>query len=402
MEDLLYLTQRIPYPADKGDKITTFNILKQLQGRCRVHLGTFVDDSLDLRHLDALDRYCTSKKIVRLHPALATMRSALGLISGRSLSEHYFYRKAMASWVHDTIRSRGIRKILVYSSAMAQYVIRGVHAGTYRYAHIADIDSEKWRQYSQVARHPVKWLYAREAERLHLFERNIAREFDWVSLVTEHEATQFIQFAPESAARISVVRNGTDVAYFDPQLPYQNPYAQGVRPLVFTGVMDYFPNIEAVEWFARDILPGVRSRVPDACFAIVGNKPVAAVRRLARLPGVVVTGRVDDVRPYLKHAGVALAPLRIARGIQNKVLEAMAMGLPVVATSSVIRGLEPRSRELINCADDEQTFTNTVVQLLQSGDRAESRLARREAVIEEYGWESNLAPLMTRLQLAPR
>lgn len=401
MDDLLYLTQRIPYPADKGDKITTFNILKQLQGRCRVHLGTFVDDSQDLRHLDALDHYCASKKVVRLHPALSTMRATFGLISGQSLSERYFYRKEMEHWVHDTIRSRGISKILIYSSAMAQYVMWGVGAGIYRYAHIADIDSEKWRQYSKVARNPIKWIYAREAKRLRAVEQDIAKTFDWVSLVTEREVNEFVQHAPESVGRVSVVRNGTDATYFDPLQPYKNPYAQGVRPLVFTGVMDYFPNVEAVEWFARHILPGVRNQVPEACFAIVGSKPVSAVRQLARIPGVVVTGRVDDVRPYLQHAEVSVAPLRIARGIQNKVLEALAMGLPVVATSAVIQGLEQQTRAMTLCADDEKTFIERVVHLLRRGDQTDCRSARRQAVIDEYGWVANLAPLMARLQLIP-
>src|SRR5262249_13933678 len=231
-----------------------------------------------------------------------------------------------------------------------------------------DLDSDKWSQYSRRMHGPFRWLYRREAEKLFEYERRCAKVFDASFFVSEAEASLFTAKAPEASGRVSVVENGVDTDYFSPQGRYSNPYAADEAALVFTGAMDYWANVDAVTWFSREVLPRVRSGFPAACFYIVGTRPARAVRDLARLPGVRVTGAVPDVRPYLAHARVAVAPLRIARGVQNKVLEAMAMARPLVASPQAVDGIRPCAELLEWTADAPDAYARLLLKLLnQSG-----------------------------------
>ena len=253
--------------------------------------------------------------------------------------------------------------------------------------HFAELDSDKWRQYAARSHGPMRWLWAREARTLLEFERRIATAFDASILCTPLEQEVFARYIP--GVDSLVLRNGVDLEYFRPQRQTRRE-----AELVFTGVMDYEPNVDGVEWFAREILPLIRRRVPAARFTIVGSKPVERVQRLAAIEGVTVTGRVEDVRAYVHAAAVSVAPLRIARGIQNKVLEAMACGVPVVGTTSATQGVECVAGRDLLVRDAAADFADEVVRLLQDPAEAEALGARGRALVEErYAWERVLQPL---------
>lgn len=393
MRELLFLTHRIPYPPDKGDKIRSFHLLQHLARRYRVHLGAFIDDAQDWSHVEHLRGICGETCFVALRPALAKLLSLTALATGEPLTLRYFRDARLARWVGELLVSRGVDRILAFSSAMAQYVEHASTAGTRRVVDFVDLDSDKWRQYGERSRGPVRWLYRREGERLFEYERRYAKTFDASLFVSEAEARLFTARAPETAARISVVRNGVDTEYFSPERPYPDPYAAGEAALVFTGAMDYRANVDAVAWFAREVFPRVRSGFPQASFYIVGARPTSMVRDLAKLAGVRVTGTVSDVRPYLAHARAAVAPLRMARGVQNKVLEAMAMARPVVATSQAVAGITPCAELLEWSADAPEAVAQLLTKALREPSNDALGDALRAHVIRHYSWRDNLARL---------
>jgi sugar transferase (PEP-CTERM/EpsH1 system associated) len=265
---------------------------------------------------------------------------------------------------------------------------------------LVDVDSAKWTAYAPEHRWPMSWLYRREGRTLLAYERQAAARAGHTFLATEKEAALFRSLAPESAARVSELSNGVDADYFQPQPERATPFAASEVPIVFTGAMDYWPNIDAVCWFATEMLPRLRERHPGVRFHIVGRSPSPAVRALAG-EAVHVTGTVPDVRPYLQHAAVVVAPLRLARGIQNKVLEAMAMARPVVAAAPCVEAItaEP-GRHLLSAADADG-FVQAIEALLAEPTRADAvGHAGREQVLAAYGWTARLRVLDEHLEAA--
>jgi len=397
MEHLLYLAHRIPYPPNKGDKIRSWHLLKHLAERYHVHLGTFVDDAADWQHVDKVRQSCASTCLARLNPRLARIRSLGALAAGRALSVDYYRDAGLARWVDSTVRQHDIRRVLVFSSPMAQYAMAMRQAR--RVIDFVDIDSDKWRQYAEKKHGPMRWLYGYEARRLLHFEQRVAAAFDASLFVSRPEAELFRQLAPGLGDRIGYFSNGVDTDYFAPSPSLENPYPRDVAAVTFTGAMDYWPNIDAVQWFANDIFPQVRQVNPNAHFYIVGSRPSAEVQALAALPGVHVTGTVPDVRPYLAYAQLAVAPLRIARGIQNKVLEAMAMAKPVVVSPQALEGIDAEPGREILVAATARDFAETVIRQLQQPSPAFGQRAR-EKVVSQYGWASNLARVDALLEPA--
>jgi sugar transferase (PEP-CTERM/EpsH1 system associated) len=338
---------------------------------------------------------CASSHFAPLKPLLARVRSLGALLSNRSLSLDYYRSAALQAWVDRTMQEQMIDKVLVFSSAMAQYA--EAYSRARRVVDFCDVDSDKWRQYAAKKSWPMSWLYRHEARQLLAYERRVARECDAALFVSAPEAELFKELAPESVAKIGFFNNGVDTDYFSPERSYASPYPAGARALVFTGAMDYWPNIDAVQWFAAEVFPQLRARFAEARFYIVGARPAAAVQALARLPGVVVTGSVPDVRPYIAHADVAVAPLRIARGIQNKVLEAMAMATPVVVSPQALEGIEAIPGTDLLLAIDAAGFAAAVAGLLTEADCAIGRVARAK-VQRLYSWPSNLARIEARLE----
>ena len=388
---LLYLVHRIPYPPNKGDKVRSFNILRQLAKRHRIFLGTFVDHPDDVQYIDKLAEWCEEHRVIRLDPRKAKVASLRGLLTGEALSVPYYRSAELAGWVADVVARAGIREAVAFSGPMAQYL--DVPGLTRRVIDFCDLDSAKWTQYAGDHRWPMSWLYRREGRALLAFERKAAARSDASVFVTEAEADLFRHAAPELVPKVSAMQNGVDADFFSPDNGGTRPYPPGGPVVVFTGAMDYWPNIDAVVWFAGELLPKIRAQVPDVRFWIVGMNPAPAVQALAG-EGVVVTGTVPDVRPYLAHADVIVAPLRIARGIQNKVLEAMAMAQPVVISSAPATGLEARSGHDCEIAHSGDEFVSRTVALLADVTlRRTMGHAARETVLRRYSWSAHLAAL---------
>ena len=395
MEDLLLLIHRIPYPPNKGDKIRSYHLLKHLAQSYRVHLATFVDDADDWQHVPRVEALCASSHFASLNALRARVRSLGALLANRSLSRDYYRNQGLRQWAANAVQAHDIKRIVVFSSAMAQYA--EAFPDVRRVVDFCDVDSDKWRQYAEQKSWPMNWLYRHEARQLLAYERKVALECDASLFVSSPEADLFKKLAPESAAKIGFFNNGVDTEYFSPDRSYASPYAAGERAVVFTGAMDYWPNIDAVQWFAADVMPQLRARFANLRFYIVGARPSGAVQALARLPGVVVTGTVPDVRPYIAHAQVAVAPLRIARGIQNKVLEAMAMATPVVVSPQALEGIEAIPGTDLVLAIDAAGFVAEVSALLAVTNTAIGQVARSK-VEKLYSWPSNLARIEARLE----
>jgi sugar transferase (PEP-CTERM/EpsH1 system associated) len=387
--DVLYLTQRIPYPPDKGDKITSFNILKHLSERANVHLGTFVDDPDDMVHVEKLNQFCASTSVHLLSKKWATLRSAKGFLRNEALTLPYFFDAELQTWVDRTLQKFEINRALIFSSSMSQYV-KNTSAEVKVLAHFADIDSDKWAQYAAAKSGFARWLYRREAQKLHQFEKHSTQRFGLTTFVTSVEVELYKTMCSDLSAKIGLLENGTDTAYWDPNAATESVKKPLGPAIVFTGAMDYFPNEDAVVWFAKEIFPLVRQEVPNACFYVVGSRPGPQVQALESIPNVTVTGRVADVRPYLQQAVVSVAPLRAARGIQNKVLEALAMGCAVVCTSSVAKPLKPLTKSMVVEHDESGPFARAVINSLNAIDSAEQRSSRRSAIQTEYSWQASL------------
>ena len=389
---ILYLTHRIPYPPNKGDKLRSFNLLRKLAERHRVFLGTFIDSPEDRETAAGLGPWCEEVCALPLAPAVARAWSLRGLLRGEPLSVSYYRHARLRRWVEQVIAAHDIRTAVAFSGPMGQYL--DAPQLRRRIIDFCDVDSAKWREYSARHRWPMSWLYRREARRLFEFEQHMARQADHSLLTTDEEVRLLTDTAPELSGRVIALQNGVDAEYFSPALACETPYPPGGPVLVFTGAMDYWPNIDAVTWFVREILPGLRQSYPSIRFCIVGMNPAAQVRALTRDASVTVTGRVDDVRPWIAHATLAVAPLRIARGVQNKVLEAMAMARAVVVTSAAAKGLSGRPGEVFVSADGAIEFRCAIVALLQDSSRREALgKAAREHVLRHYNWAVNLAVL---------
>jgi sugar transferase (PEP-CTERM/EpsH1 system associated) len=391
MDHLLFLTQRIPYPPDKGDKIRSWRILQHLARRYHVHLGCFYDAPEDAAHIAFLETVCASLCCLRLRPALARLRSLKALAHGEALTLGYFDDARLRQWVDRTMRAHAPAQIFVFCSAVAPYVLD--HRAGRRIIDLVDVDSEKWRQYAATRPFPLSAVYAREGRRLLAFERSAAAAFDATLLASAAEADLFRRLAPEAAVRVRAMPNGIDAAYFRPDHDHPNPFPRPCPVIVFTGSMDYWPNIQAATWFAREAMPLLRRRRPNAEFWIVGANPVAAVRALAGANGVVVTGRVDDIRPYLHHAAAAVAPLSIARGVLNKVLEAMAMAKPVVATPEACEGIEAAPGDSLLVARTAPEFADRLDAVL-AGTHDDLGARARHCVLAQHRWDFGVLDAM--------
>lgn len=403
MEPILYLTHRIPFPPNKGDKIRSYHLLRLLAQRYRVHLGTFVDRPEDHAHVSALNALTESRYVASLNPTLARMRGLSGLLRGEALTLAYYRNAGLARWIETSVRAHRIRKAVVFSSAMAHYVAGSLSLDVV--ADFCDLDSAKWLQYADRKRWPISAIYRREGARLLAFERAVAARVAATTFATVPERELLARVAPELAPRLHVVSNGVDTDYFAPDSARWSPFPSQEVPIVFTGAMDYWPNVDAVIWFAREVLPALADRCPHARFYVVGMNPTAAVRALAAVPRVVVTGAVPDVRPYLQHARAVVVPLRIARGVQNKILEAMAMARPVVTTAACAAPLTPDAQRALLIADDPHGFVRQLQPLL-AGERRDLAARARAAVRADYCWEANLSrfgQLLEKLnECAPR
>ena len=398
MQPLLYLVHRVPYPPNKGDKIRTFHLLRFLSRHYRVYLGAFADLEGDLAWQDALREYCAEVKVIPLSPMLARARCTTGLLRGEPLTLSYYRNAELQRWVDRTIAEQRIGKAVTFSSMMTMYLDRP--GAPELVADFCDVDSQKWAQYAEGRGWPASFIYGREARTLLAFERRMAARARACTFVTQAEVELFARLAPECASRLHAVGNGVDTDFFSPQASHPSPYPADELPIVFTGAMDYWPNIDAVTWFASEVMPRVAAAQPGARFYVVGMNPAPTVSALAG-PQVVVTGKVPDVRPYLQHARVAVAPLRVARGVQNKVFEAMAMARPVVVSAAVAQGIHAAPLTEFDVAGDAREFAHKVLSLMDPAAAGEMGREARRRVVNDYNWDAQLARFGELLEAAP-
>jgi len=398
MRDLLFLAHRIPYPPDKGDKIRSHNILKHLSSRFRIHLGCFYDDPRDVRHVGALRELCAEVFCLPLRPVDRYMRTLKAFTRGQAISEARYQDPRMAAWVVETLSRGNINDIFLFCTTTWPY-ISAQPPGARVIIDMVDVDSEKWGAFAESASWPLRQIYRREQRKIFALERLAAMGSDYCLFVSGAEAGTFARLAPETG-HLRYLNNGVDLEKFDWTRRLSNPFEVGSAPVVFTGMMNYRPNIEAVTWFAREAFPAVRRAHQNAIFWIVGAQPTTAVRRLAALGGVRVTGRVDDVRPYLSNAACVIAPLKIGRGVQNKVLEAMAMARPVVLTPAALEGLNAASEREVLVAESAQDFARDVSEVI-AGKWHHLGVAARGRVEADHRWHKNLEILDTLLSPTP-
>jgi sugar transferase (PEP-CTERM/EpsH1 system associated) len=392
MRDLLFLCHRLPYPPNKGEKIRAYHALQYLRQHFHVHLGTFLDHDDDGDYAQHLAAQCASSCFVRMPPHWARLSGLSALLRDEALSLPYFRNTALQRWVNKTLDERRVRVCLAYSGPMAQYLpVSTQHGPLWRVLDLVDVDSEKWHGYADNKPWPLSGLYRREGRLLLEFERRAAAEFDRVLLVSPAEAELFKRRAPESATKVGYYCNGVDSSYFFPQPLHPSPFGDA-RAIVFTGAMDYEPNIDAVGWFVERVMPALRSQHPALEFHIVGSRPAALVRDLQRLPGVQISGTVPDVRPYLQHAALVVAPLRVARGVQNKVLEAMAMQKIVIASPQALEGISVTHGAEVICANGGAEFISAACRQLHAPD-AQIGIAARQRILRDYRWSENLQRL---------
>ncbi len=399
MQDMLFLSQRLPYPPNKGDKIRSFNILKHFARSYRIHLGCFIDDPADWEHVPALQEYCADTCILPLNKTMAKIRSLQAFLTGGPLNLPYFHSAALGRWTDTVLADIKPRTAFAFSSQMAQFLLNAEFRPERIVIDYCDVDSDKWRQYAQSCTWPMNWVYHREARTLLEYDRMVARAIDSGTFVADQEVSLFNSLSPDTAAKIHAVGNGIDTDYFTPENDYPQPYAAGGPVLIFTGAMDYWPNIDAVTWFAAEIFPAIRNAIEGARFYIVGSNPSGEVEKLAQQDGIFVTGRVPDMRPYLHHAQVAVTPMRIARGVQNKVLEAMAMGKPTVTTPTALAGIDAKPDRDILVADGNEAFVKQTVFALQNVASATIGANGRAFVIRECSWETRLSGYDSLFQL---
>lgn len=392
MGNVLFLAHRMPYPPNKGDKVRSYHLLRHLQQHHRVFLGTFIDTHDDDEHLPALKALCPDLHVERIHPKVSKFLSLTGLIRREALTLAFYRSAGMRRWVQRTQARHPLQASLVFTSAMAQYATP-LLPQTPMVVDFVDVDSRKWHDYAPAHRWPMSLIYQREASQLLRAEKSIACLSTQSFFVTPIETALFQSLAPEVAARTETMSNGVDAEFFSCAPDRRSPFSANEKAIVFVGAMDYWPNIDGVKWFAKRVMPLVLARWPSARFHIVGRNPTKEVLELAN-SHVKVSGTVPDVRPYLQFASAVVVPLRVARGVQNKILEAMAMAQPVITVPACAAAIGANADEGLLQASGAPAFLESLTELLDNADTAlQLGRAARSHVCRHFRWADHMKRL---------
>ena len=389
MGEILFLAHRVPWPPNRGDKIRSHHFLQKLMDCAPVHVACFAEDEAERQTGWQRKAELASCEIVlRQKPKWRAGIEAL--VSGKPVSLTSFENDALEGHVADTVATRPIDCIFIFSGQMAQF-IPADFAGRV-VMDFADVDSAKFESYAEEGSGPMTWIHRREGRLLQGFEKAVAERADHSLFVSEAEAALFRARSGLSDDRIKAMGNGIDLAFYG---AVDIEPADSDQPMIlFTGQMDYQPNIQAVQSFSNQVMPDILARFPDARFVVVGRAPTDKVRQLDGRNGTVVIGSVDDIRSWIRAAAVVVAPLRIARGIQNKVLEAMAMAKPVVVSQCAAEGIEAINGEHFVVAASVAEEARLICELLDDPQRAGRLGEQAQRLIHaKYSWETQLADL---------
>jgi sugar transferase (PEP-CTERM/EpsH1 system associated) len=393
--NVLFLTHRLPYAPNRGDRARSFQIARLLAPRVNLEVVSLVHDEQEASQADRVRELGARVSVLPVPRWRNRLKAVPQLAGSRPLTHLLLDAPAMTATLESLVAQRAPDVVLAYCSGMARFALAQPLRKFPLVIDLVDVDSAKWAALLTGRSWPMRWIYQREAHRLSTFEHEAVMHARHTVVVNQREADLLVALAPQ--ASIGILPNGVDVGGLAPtSSPGEAPH------LVFCGVMNYAPNVDAVRWFARDIWPRIRAKRPDARFTIVGSDPVDAVRRLASPEsGIAVTGWVPDVRGYLWNAAVSVAPLKTARGIQNKVLEAIAAGLPAVITSQVSEGLPPEVRSACRVADTPAGFADETLTLLQLS-AIQRRAISASADLHSLSWDHQLEPLHQILESAAK
>ena len=391
-------------PPNRGDRIRTCNFLRHITKRADVWLACLADEPVSDDTWQALQTICRRVAIVPVEPRLRWIRAGVSFLKGKTISEGAFSSPRLKQIVAEWSAQTSFDSALCSSSALAPYLqIRNLEQ-TPRHVDLIDVDSEKWFDYAKASGLVKRGIFHLEGQRLQKLEGEIADWASGITVVSEPEAALYRAFRPDGP--IEPIPNGVDVDYFAPEAGSADgkvPVASSQSGCVFVGALDYKPNIDGIIWFARNVWPPIHRLHPDQILSIVGREPVADVRKLAEISGVEVVGTVPDVRPYLSQAAVAVVPLHIARGVQNKVLEALAMAKAVVASPDPLVGLRVEDGVQIFKAVEAEQWVSCVSRLLDDAQlRHDVGVAGQAYVTAHHRWEQCLEPLMRFLHLEHR
>ncbi len=389
---VLVLTHRVPYPPDRGDRLRAWRFIQLLAEVVPVDVACFSEEQrLSPERLDPLYQTCRRVAIVRLGTG-RWWRAAWRMLQGRTVTEGAFSSRQLTRVLNTWTSRQPYQAVLAYCSSMFQHAEPLVRVASRVLVDLVDVDSRKWQQLAQTGRGWRRWLYRQEAHRLERLERYILKHFP-VTVVSNREATILREWEP--AAHVHVVRNGVDLEYFRPE---ETTIQEPCPTAVFVGVLDYEPNIDAVLWFVNRVWPSVRRHVPEARLWLVGKQPAAPIRRLAGRDGIELYSDVPDIRPYVARSHVSIAPLRIARGVQNKVLEAMAMGRAVVATPVALEGIDPPEPPPAVAVESAEAWSENTLRLLtNAAQRERLQIAGREFVERYYNHRECMKPMVSLL-----
>jgi sugar transferase (PEP-CTERM/EpsH1 system associated) len=383
---VLFLTHRLPYQPNRGDRVRAFHIVRTLAARVQLELISFVHDNTELEQAARLRDLGVRVTAIRVPYLRNYVRAAVQLGGRRPMTHMLLDAPGFSAAVTRIVQERPPDVVLAYCSGMARFAMTPPLSSYPLVLDLVDVDSQKWAALAAAAAWPKRWLYQREAHSLAHFERQAGMRASATLVVNQREADAIRCIVPEAAIRILPV--GVDLDSLRPRsLPTADPR------VVFCGVMNYQPNVDGVLWFSRCVWPLVRARRPGARLVVVGSNPTRAIRRLTSIgAGIDVTGTVDDVREHLWTSAVAVAPLAISRGVQNKVLEAIGAGLPIITTPQVFDGLPVEARAACRVADSPNRFAQEILSLLaMTGDDRRAIAARAD--LGRLSWESQLRPL---------
>lgn len=392
---VLMLCHRVPYPLDRGDRIRAFHMLEYLSRRFDVALACVSDEPVSDRQREVIGKLARRVAVQRVSRSVSKLRGVVGFALGGAITPACFYRRGLFKTIQRWHRDQPFDAVLTYCTAMIGYargLTRRGHPGTDRVGprhviDLVDVDSVKWLDYARRTRWPMSWVYTAEAKRLKQIEAGCFDRFDGVTVVSAAEAKVYQRHVGHHPG-LTVVRHAVDLAYFTPQPP------AGGKTIVFVGVLNYRPNTDGIVWFVRYVMPRLLNRVEGVRLQIVGRHPTPRVEALQKQPGVEVVGSVPDVREYLRHAAAVIAPLQIARGVQTKVLEAMASGRAVVCSPGAADGIDAADGRHLLVADGVGQWVDNLQRVLtDTGLQSRLSEAARTRVELAYAWENCLKPL---------